>query len=215
MTEGKRRKQKKSSKKKKKGGGGGGGKKIPWYMQEELIREQQERERQERDAEEARIKMEEEQRWFESLTPAEREQVEVKKSSETRRAFWQQFYVNKSEEEENRKRREEEISIMREKRAEEKAQRARLAEQGQLELDYGNVVMEKVFFFLLSPPYAFPLPLRSFAHSFSLLMFVSFCFLLFPFLSLLFFTVQHLCQDSLSTREDFGWKPSLPQTWLF
>lgn len=138
MTEGKRRKDRKKGKKKKKK------EKIPWYLQEELMKEQAEKARQEREAEEARKKMEEEQRWFESLSPAEKEKVEVKRSTETRRAFWHQFYEAKSDEEAAKKRQDEQIRIMRSKRKDEKLERQKLAEAGQLELEYKNILIEKV-----------------------------------------------------------------------
>jgi len=225
MTEGKRRKDRKKGKKKKKK------EKIPWYLQEELMKEQAEKARQEREAEEARKKMEEEQRWFESLSPAEKEKVEVKRSTETRRAFWQQFYEAKSDEEAAKKRQDEQIRIMRSKRKDEKLERQKLAEAGQLELEYKNILIEKVMQMWNPPHSSLSTNIQNHVYISLHCAHIVSSHLVFKLQTTtttftsdeqhadftFFFckqslkTVPHLFEDGLQARTDRRWKQGLPQ----
>eukprot|EP01102_Stenamoeba_stenopodia_P016555 TRINITY_DN579_c0_g4_i2.p1 TRINITY_DN579_c0_g4~~TRINITY_DN579_c0_g4_i2.p1 ORF type:complete len:974 (-),score=323.13 TRINITY_DN579_c0_g4_i2:134-3055(-) len=115
-------------------------KRVPWYMMEEIIRAQQEQQRIKNEALEAQKKLEEHNAWFASLTQKQREEYEVKKSSEQQKKFWREQHTKVKEVEERAARIKEERERIQQRRRYEREQRIELAKQGQL-LEYDNKLL--------------------------------------------------------------------------
>lgn len=186
-------KRKKKSKKKKK--------KIPWYLQEELMKEKEAKLKAEKEAEEARRRMEEEERRWNSLTPAEREKEEVQRASEAKREQWKQFYDKLAQEEERMRRIEEERLLINKRRQQEREARLQAINEGNL--DYGNILIQKVFII-------WQLAFSS-CHVFLYLSSQVYFNVTYTIISL----VQTLQQEMLLKRTNRRRKQRLPQNWLF
>eukprot|EP01102_Stenamoeba_stenopodia_P010724 TRINITY_DN3261_c0_g2_i2.p1 TRINITY_DN3261_c0_g2~~TRINITY_DN3261_c0_g2_i2.p1 ORF type:complete len:960 (+),score=367.40 TRINITY_DN3261_c0_g2_i2:377-3256(+) len=133
-----RKKSKKKSKKK------GKKAKIPWYLQEELMREKEAKERAEREAEAEKLRIAEEERRWNAMTPEEREKEEVKRAAKAKQAEWKVFYEKQAEEEERRRRIEEERQLITERRQKEREQRQKMLAEGNQEDDaYGNILIQR------------------------------------------------------------------------